>query len=502
MQVTSFLDWQKQRQRKAKAEKRKELKTARISEDSTSDKKHAGGHLRVGFIEDQKDTELHANNFFGNNIASRYHPTSVEEKPDVTHSRRTVDGIKEHQEKFIENINHEEKNKVNFVNERVSSSAVQDSGSQICDKVVQNTENSFYGHDFGVECEVYNIVADLSKWESRHDRKEGYLVTEEVIDLLQDSFFCQRASSLCQGVTDLAFRDKKGPVITKEKDNKKEDSGEILDRKPYKRGTIRKSPLYMNCMLAAPDGSRLCTLDRKKADWYIEKGIGELTCLDPYTVQLKFEPSGRPGSEDSYYLNFKDNICVVCGSDHSYMRKNIVPHDYRRYFPLVMKDHHSHDVLLMCSDCHRLSTFYDDKLRRELAIKYNAPLGNATVARLIEDPELKKVKSAAKALNYAGHKLPRDRRQQLTLVVQKHFNVSDLTPEMITEAATIETRKENSNFVSHGQEVVKKVREEGKLLEFEKTWRQHFLDTMCPRHLPPLWSVDHRHDGLKEKLEK
>lgn len=129
--------------------------------------------------------------------------------------------------------------------------------------------------------------------------------------------------------------------------------------------------------------------------------------------------------------------------------------------------------------------------------------GNATVARLIEDPELKKVKSAAKALNYAGHKLPRDRRQQLTLIVQKHFsNASDLTPEMITEAAMMETRKENSNFVSHGQEVVKMVCEEGKLLEFEKTWRQHFLDTMDPQHLPPLWSVDHRHDVLKEKLEK
>ena len=259
---------------KAKVEKRKELKTACISEDSTSDKKHASGHLRVGLIEDQKDTELHANNFLGNNFAGRYHPTSVEEKPDITHSRRTVDGIKEHQEKFIENINHEEKNKVNFVNERVSSSAVQDSGSQICGKVLQNAESSFYGHDFGAECEVYNIVADLSKWESRHDRKEGYLVTEEVMDLLQDSFFCQRASSLCQGVTDLAFKDKKGPVTTKEKDKKKEDPGEVLERKPYKRGTIRKSPLYMNCMLAAPDGSRLCTLNRKKADWYIEKGIG------------------------------------------------------------------------------------------------------------------------------------------------------------------------------------------------------------------------------------
>ena len=128
-------------------------------------------------------------------------------------------------------------------------------------------------------------------------------------------------------------------------------------------------------------------------------------------------------------------------------------------------------------------------------------LGNATVVRLIEDPELKKVKSAAKALNYAGKKLPHDRRQQLTLTVQKHFNTSDLTPEMITEAATMETRKENSNFVSHGQEVVKKVREEGRLLEFEKTWRQHFLETMHPKYLPPLWSVDHRHDRLKEKLE-
>ena len=127
--------------------------------------------------------------------------------------------------------------------------------------------------------------------------------------------------------------------------------------------------------------------------------------------------------------------------------------------------------------------------------------GNATVARLIEDPERKKVKSAAKALNYAGNKLPHDRSQQLMLIVQTHFNTSELTPEMITEAATMETRKENSNFVSHGQEVVKKVREEGKLLEFEKTWRQHFLDTMRPQYLPPLWSVDHRHDGLKEKLE-
>ena len=147
-------------------------------------------------------------------------------------------------------------------------------------------------------------------------------------------------------------------------------------------------------------------------------------------------------------------------------------------------------------------TVYSNRFKRVLTCVFFLPLsGNATIARLIEDPELKKVKSAAKALNYAADKLPQDRREQLSLIVQRYFNVSDLTPEMITEAATLETRKENSNFVSHGQEVVRKVREEGKLLEFEKTWRQHFLDTMHPQYLPPLWSVDHRHDGLKDKLE-
>jgi len=31
-------------------------------------------------------------------------------------------------------------------------------------------------------------------------------------------------------------------------------------------------------MLRAPDGSRLCTLDHKKADWYIDRGLGKV-CL-------------------------------------------------------------------------------------------------------------------------------------------------------------------------------------------------------------------------------
>ena len=112
-----------------------------------------------------------------------------------------------------------------------------------------------------------------------------------------------------------------------------------------------------------------------------------------------------------------------------------------------------------------------------------------------DDPELKKVKSAARALDKPGNKLPEEKRQEFSRIVQEHFSASALTPEMISQAATMETH----NFVSHGFVVVERVRQEGKLLEFEKMWRERFLRKMQPQFLPPLWSVDHRHEILKEK---
>ena len=94
----------------------------------------------------------------------------------------------------------------------------------------------------------------------------------------------------------------------------------------------------------------MCTCDLKKAEWYVKKGIGELISENPLTVRLKFEPSGRPEGKagktfkswktkmyfesivlflGEYYLSVKPNICVVCGKQDSYLRKNVVPHEYR-----------------------------------------------------------------------------------------------------------------------------------------------------------------------------
>lgn len=67
---------------------------------------------------------------------------------------------------------------------------------------------------------------------------------------------------------------------------------------------------------------------------YIEKDIGVLISEEPFTVRLKFEPAGRAvGETGKYYQTPKANQCVVCGESENYIRKNVVPREYRKYFP-------------------------------------------------------------------------------------------------------------------------------------------------------------------------
>nr|XP_029505179.1 exonuclease 3'-5' domain-containing protein 2-like [Oncorhynchus nerka] len=265
----------------------------------------------------------------------------------------------------------------------------------------------------------------------------------------------------------------------------------------------RKSPLYDNCFLHAPDGQPLCTCDKKKAKWYLDKGIGVLQSEDPFIVRLLFEPSGRPDSQQDYYLTAKENLCVVCGKNDSYIRKNIVPHEYRRHFPTEMKDHNSHDILLLCTSCHAASNVHDGFLKQQLADEHAAPQGCEEGVRLLEDSDRRRVRSAARALLTAGEGLPGPRRDELQEVIRSFFNDLDgeLTTDTLQSAAGLETRIFNESYVPHGLKVVQAHAKQGLkgLMGLERHWRQHFLSTMTPRYLPPLWSVNHNHSKFLRK---
>lgn len=61
----------------------------------------------------------------------------------------------------------------------------------------------------------------------------------------------------------------------------------------------------------------------------------------------------------------------------------------------------------------------------------------------------------------------------------------------------------NESYTPHGKKVVEYfVRNKGDLATLERMWRSHFLDTMKPAHLPPLWSVDHQKEQLQRLLKE
>ncbi|XP_068948260.1 exonuclease 3'-5' domain-containing protein 2-like isoform X3 [Petaurus breviceps papuanus] len=178
-------------------------------------------------------------------------------------------------------------------------------------------------------------------------------------------------------------------------------------------------------------------------------------------------------------------------------RKNVVPREYRRHFPIQMKDHNSHDVLLLCTSCHAISNYYDNNLRQQLAEECGAPIGSEEGLRFLEDPFRRQVRSGARALLNAKN-LPAYRKEELLQGIKEFFKTEIVTDLILKEAASLETRIANESYVSHALKVVQCHAKGGlsSLMQLECRWRQHFLDSMKPRHLPQQWSVNHSHRNL------
>eukprot|EP00118_Oscarella_pearsei_P014632 m.126462 g.126462 ORF g.126462 m.126462 type:complete len:270 (+) comp37899_c0_seq2:1002-1811(+) len=237
-------------------------------------------------------------------------------------------------------------------------------------------------------------------------------------------------------------------------------------------------------------------LRQKKVNWYLDRKLADIVTQEPLTVRLKFEPSGKPDESKRYYLTEKSNVCVVCGREDSYICKNVIPREYRKHFPDDLKQHLSHDVLLLCPDCHHQSEYHDGVLRQKLSVDYSAPMSGSSEAKRRRDPQLSKVKSAAKALLQQRNRLPVGRRTELESIIKNHFGVEEISESLLKESASIDVNSEldDGNYIPHGKIIVDAVKAQGKLRDFEKMWRQHFLDTMHPKHLPSLWSVTHNQE--------
>ncbi|WZY92634.1 hypothetical protein YC2023_064963 [Brassica napus] len=216
-----------------------------------------------------------------------------------------------------------------------------------------------------------------------------------------------------------------------------------------------KAPVYHNCRIYANDGRLLCYCDRKKLEWYMNRGLAKLVEEEPPAIMLLFEPKGRPEDEgNDFYIQTKKNICVGCGEGNHYLRYRIIPSCYRVHFPEHLKSHRSHDIVLLCVDCHEVAHAAAERYKKQVASEFGIPL---FVRRVVDSKEAASsvecdesrgdvkdvgvsplhLRTAAMALLRHGNRMPSSRRKELLQTVKMYYGGRDISEEDLERALLI-----------------------------------------------------------------
>lgn len=244
-------------------------------------------------------------------------------------------------------------------------------------------------------------------------------------------------------------------------------------------GVNKDRKIYGNCQVLSPDGILMFRCDTKKANWYLNRDLGEIVTESPLVVKLKFEPRGLGNHNKGFGLAEMGNKCVTCGSEEYLTRHHVVPYCYRRYFPMALKSHNFHDVLSLCSDCHEKYERKADELKNEISTTYMAPIGGEIESKA---DVIKYTKIASTLLGDISV-IPKKRIQSLKSDIKSHFGIKRLSKkrlEKITQIKTTIVKK------THGEIVVNKI---NSIQEFVEMWREHFIKHNDCKHLPENWSV-------------
>ena len=258
-----------------------------------------------------------------------------------------------------------------------------------------------------------------------------------------------------------------------------------------------KTQMYDNIDMTDEGGELLCKISKRKAAWYIKKGLAHYS-EDMSSIRLKFKPKVRTDVDESsptiyqYTKAEKANICVSCGVEKHHQRFYICPYVYRSLMPQKYKSHQSHDIVILCHHCHLdCEQFYLERVR-EIEDRYEPPTGYEP--QFLTDTSLKKVRSSALALLNWSKNIPKEKLEQHEQIVRCHLLLDkneSLTTQRLQDAIDVDFRTENQNFISKPEIAINTIAsDDEKLTDFIKGWRQFFLDTMNPRFMPEGWSVN------------
>lgn len=100
-------------------------------------------------------------------------------------------------------------------------------------------------------------------------------------------------------------------------------------------------------------------------------------------------------------------------------------------------------------------------------------------------------------------KMPETDRTRLTDQIKEFYPDQEITEALLTELSLLDTKSRAGDNSGHAQAVTEYFRdtpESGGLLDLERMWREHFLETMKPRFLPDHWSVAYNANRLETRV--
>ncbi|KAL0022097.1 hypothetical protein WJX79_008401 [Trebouxia sp. C0005] len=284
-----------------------------------------------------------------------------------------------------------------------------------------------------------------------------------------------------------------------------------------------KSAVYENCKMLSQEGELLCFCDLRKLTWYENRGLADRISADPPTIKLRFmhKTGDQERGVDDYYLHSKENKCVSCGETGHYLRYRVVPACYRRNFPVQWKSHRSHDIVLLCVDCHHVAHRAAEVVKRQLSQQYGVPLfppkvKPEAIGGKVSEAHPYNVRRAAVALKQHGNALPEHRRKELQQMVRGFVRQSDEPAddeEWLSQGASTSIQQlsrqrqgvssqgvsddDTNGHAWHGRQVVAAALAEGgsdSLLVLIQKFRQSFTDALHPKFLPSAWHIMHSAD--------
>lgn len=247
-----------------------------------------------------------------------------------------------------------------------------------------------------------------------------------------------------------------------------------------------QTPAYSNWLMISPEGEEMCRCAKKRADWYISRGLADVVANDPPTIKLKFLPNGNGNQGDPFSLANKHNRCVVCGTEEDLTKHHIIPSMYRKFFPIKYKARSAHDVVVICIPCHEEYETIAMSLKQTLSIE----MTGSTIPihkPCIKDRDHFRITGYCKSLLTHGDVIPHERKVQMVAEVASYIgHIASM--EEIEKLAKI--KRESYGPRDVGKAVVDCLTDDDKFEAFVKRWRKHFIDTAQPKFMPEHWSVD------------